>query len=106
MATTPGVPLTGLTDTADLTNGTVLVPDATADGEAVNKGQMDAADALKAPINDPTFTGNVVVPAPPPPPMPPVWCVPLMLRPVTLGCLVTPDQTPDGGSLLNGRPEP
>ena len=41
----------------------VVVPDAAADGEAVNKGQMDAADALKAPINDPTFTGNVVVPA-------------------------------------------
>ena len=42
--------------------GNVVVPTADADGEAVNKGQMDAADALKAPINDPTFTGNVVVP--------------------------------------------
>ena len=42
MATTPGVPLTGLTGTADLRNGTVLVPDADADGEAIAYDQSGA----------------------------------------------------------------
>jgi hypothetical protein len=55
MATEPGVPLTGLTDTADLTGGTVLVPDATADGQPV------AYDQAAWRLNAGTFTGNVVL---------------------------------------------
>ena len=41
-----------------------IVPNATANNEAVNKGQMDAALALKAPLANPTFTGTVTVPTP------------------------------------------
>ena len=57
-----GPTLTGTTTVENLTaTGNVVVPTADANGEAVNKGQMDAADALKASLTGATFTGAVTV---------------------------------------------
>jgi hypothetical protein len=48
--------------TGDSMSGALGVPDGTLAAHAVNKGQVDAADALKANLSGATFTGPVTAP--------------------------------------------